>query len=32
VEKTLAHVDHVLLLDDGLLVQSVTAAEVYPHL
>jgi len=32
VEKTLAHADHVLLLDDGLLVQSGTAADVYPHL
>lgn len=32
VDKTLAHADHVLLLDDGVLVQSGTAADVYPHL
>lgn len=32
VDKTLAHADQVLLLDDGNLVQSGTAALVYPHL
>ena len=32
VDKTLAHADHVLLLDDGHLVQSGTAVDVYPHL
>jgi len=32
VEKTLAHADHVLILDEGTIVLSGDKDEVYPHL
>ncbi|MCK9548987.1 MAG: ABC transporter ATP-binding protein [Sphaerochaeta sp.] len=32
VEKTLAHADHVLILDEGTIVLSGGKEEVYPHL
>ena len=32
VEKTLAHADHVLILDEGTIALSGRKEEVYPHL